>query len=421
VAGTVATFRPVNTATPVQEVVAMSEANSTAKPVPSKPSKPYPEFPLTAHPAGYWCKKIKGKIHYFGPWADPDGALARYLEQKDDLHAGRKPRPDADGLTVKELCNAFLNAKQAKVDAGELSPLTWRKYKHVCDLLVSQLGRTRLVADVRADDFAAIRDRMTRSWGPLRVRDFVQHIRSVFKFGFDAELMKVPMRFGPGFARPTKKVIRLHKAKQGPKLLAAEEIRRMLDAAGIPLRAMLLLAINCGFGNSDISKLPFSAVDLETGWIDHVRPKTGVPRRCPLWPETIQAIHDALAKRHEPKNPEHAGLVFVTKYGDAWVKGTGDDAINKETAKLLKKLGINGRKGLGLYTLRHVFRTVADEARDQPAVDHVMGHEIANMSAVYRERISDERLKAVTDHVRTWLFPPAKPAGLESAPTPSVE
>jgi hypothetical protein len=27
------------------------------------------------------------------------------------------------------------------------------------------------------------------------------------------------------------------------------------------------------------------------------------------------------------------------------------------------------------------------------------------MSAVYRETISDARLKAVTDHVRGWLFP----------------
>ena len=27
------------------------------------------------------------------------------------------------------------------------------------------------------------------------------------------------------------------------------------------------------------------------------------------------------------------------------------------------------------------------------------------MSSVYREGISDERLKAVTDHVRNWLFP----------------
>src|SRR5215831_11150755 len=69
----------------------MTKSHSTA---PADPGKPYPEFPLTAHPAGYWCKKIRGKIHYFGPWDDPDGALAKYPEQKDALHAGRTPRPD---------------------------------------------------------------------------------------------------------------------------------------------------------------------------------------------------------------------------------------------------------------------------------------------------------------------------------------
>ena len=29
-------------------------------------AKPYPEFPLTAHPSGRWCKKHKGKQLYFG-------------------------------------------------------------------------------------------------------------------------------------------------------------------------------------------------------------------------------------------------------------------------------------------------------------------------------------------------------------------
>ena len=33
-----------------------------------------------------------------------------------------------------------------------------------------------------------------------------------------------------------------------------------------------------------------------------------------------------------------------------------------------------------------------------------MGHESPHMSSVYRETISDARLKAVSDHVRTWVF-----------------
>jgi integrase len=70
---------------------------------------------------------------------------------------------------------------------------------------------------------------------------------------------------------------------------------------------------------------------------------------------------------------------------------------------------MNRTKRLGFYTLRHTFRTVADGAKDQPAADHIMGHEVAHMSSVYREGISDERLRAVADHVHAWLLPPEGP------------
>src|SRR5262245_35069529 len=145
----------MNTATPFRGLVAMSDSHSSK---PTKPSKPYPEFPLTAHPAGYWCKKIRGKIHYFGPWHDPDGSLRQYLEQKDALHAGRTPRADPEALTVRDLANAFLNAKRAQMDAGELSPRTWDGYKGACDFLVKHLGRGRLVSDLGPDDFAKLRN-----------------------------------------------------------------------------------------------------------------------------------------------------------------------------------------------------------------------------------------------------------------------
>jgi integrase len=395
----------------------MSDVDSTSpasSDKPAKPSKPYPEFPLTAHPAGYWCKKIRGKIHYFGPWADPDAALKAYLDQKDALHAGRKPRPDAEGLTVKELCNQFLNAKKALVDSGELLARTWTDYKAACDLLIARFGKGRLVEDLGPDDFAALREHMAKRWAPASVRSVIQRVRCVFKFAADNRLIRGAVCYGQNFKRPSPKVLRLEKARQGPKLFTAEEVRRLLAAASVPVKAQLLLGINCGFGNTDCGTLPLSAIDWDKGIIDFPRPKTGIPRRCPLWPETLAALKEAWGVRPEPKDPEHSGLVFITQRGLPWAKMIADSPLTKEVAKLLKALGIKGHRNF--YTLRHTFRTVADEAKDQPAADYIMGHEVPHMSAVYRETISDERLRAVAEHVRQWLFgtspaTPAPPAG----------
>jgi integrase len=391
----------------------MSASDSTARAAtgkPAKPNKPYPDFPLFPHATRRWAKKIRGQMHYFGPWSDPDAALAKYLDQKDALHAGRKPREVSAGVTVKDLCNQFLNAKHSLVESGELTNRSWQDYKASCDLVISHFGKGRLVADLDPDDFATMRGKLAKKWGPVTLGNVIQRIRVAFKFAWDNGLIDRPVRYGQAFKRPSRKVVRIDRAKKGPRLFTADEIQRLLAAAGTAMRAMILLGINGGFGNADCGHLPLTAVDLDASMIDFPRPKTGIPRRCALWPETVEAIRNASASRPAPKSAEHAGLVFITKYGLPWAKDSADQTLAKEFGKLLRALRINGRKGLGFYTLRHTFRTVADEAKDQAAVDFSMGHEGPHMSAVYRETISEARLRAVVDHVRAWLFAEPKDA-----------
>ena len=50
------------------------------------------KFPLTLHPTGQYCKKIKGKLYYFG--TDKHQALQRYLEQATYLHTGKLPKSE---------------------------------------------------------------------------------------------------------------------------------------------------------------------------------------------------------------------------------------------------------------------------------------------------------------------------------------
>jgi integrase len=385
---------------------------------PKKPRKPHADFPLFPHASGQWAKKVRRRLHYFGKWAnDPQGkvALKCWLDEKDDLLAGRTPHPKVEGITVAALCNHFLTAKRHLTQTSEISTRTFADYYAVAQNLVKGFGKNRLVVDLVADDFDRLRRHVAKTRGPVGIGNEVQRVRTVFRYGHEAGLIEQPVRFGPTFKKPGRKVLRIERAKRGTKMLEAVDIRRILKAAPMPLRAMTLLGVNCGFGNSDIRALPLAALDLDKGWIDFPRPKTGIERRCPLWPETVAALREAIAGRPKPKQSEAKGLVFVTRCGEPWgsrpklaadgeeQRGVFHDPISGEFRKVLKTLKLH-RKGLGFYSLRHVCETIGGDSRDQVAVDFIMGHSRNDMASVYRERIDDAWLLAVTEHVRKWLF-----------------
>ena len=106
---------------------------STPKSQRKKPVKPSKDFPLFPHAAGVWAKKVRGKLHYFGPWADHNAALNRWLDEKDDLLAGRTPRAKhPEELTVKHLADAFLTLKMHRYENDELTAGTYREYRTIC-------------------------------------------------------------------------------------------------------------------------------------------------------------------------------------------------------------------------------------------------------------------------------------------------
>lgn len=381
-----------------------------------RPEKPYPDFPLFPHAAGMWTKKIKGKHESFGSWRDdPEGkrALAKY----HDLVAGRPAV--AEGLSIGDLCNRFLTVKEDAADAGELVRRTFKAYKGVTDVLVEHFGKHRVVATLTTADFEALKKKAGETMDPVSVGNFVNIVRMVFKYGYDAEIIDRPIRFGPTFKRPARKVLRKARAAKGERMFEAAQIRDMLAVADVQMKAMILLGANCGFGNADCGQLPIEAINFKTGWLKFPRPKTGIDRRCPLWPETIAALKTAIEQRPLPKDTAHLGLVFITKYGDSWHKETSDNPVTQQFKKLIKDELKIWRTGLGFYCLRRGFETIGGDTGDQVAVDFVMGHaeDSRDMAAVYRQKIFDERLQKVIDHVHAWLFPPVPAAKKQRAKT----
>jgi hypothetical protein len=79
------------------------------------------KFLLTQHPTGQYCKKIKGKMYYFG--SDKKEALQKYLDQAAFLNGIQNHIQNAnnDNMTLKQLCEIYLKYQFSKVQANDLT------------------------------------------------------------------------------------------------------------------------------------------------------------------------------------------------------------------------------------------------------------------------------------------------------------
>ena len=392
------TERPDTTSTAKGDAMTQSTA-----PERIKPEKPALDFPLFPHATGRWAKKIAGKMHYFGPWSDPEGALQRYRDQADDLHP--RPKPARRVVRLNALCAEFLRHKQHQLEASEIGPRTLRAYRETCSLLTRTFGARAIIEDLVPADFRDLRAKLASRLGPDALGVAIQRVRSVFKFAADEHLVSV--RYGKAFDKPAPEIARRERQARGKRMFEPHELRQIIENARQPLKAMILLGVNAGLGQSDCSSLPQTVVDLDAGWLDYARHKTAVERRAPLWPETVAAIREAITMRPKPADPADANLCFLRASGKRWVivkpDGRHQDSVCKQFTRLLDKLNLN-HPGLGFYTLRRTVETIGERSRDLPAVMRVMGHTDGSMSGRYRVEIDDERLRAVTDAIYEWLF-----------------
>lgn len=365
------------------------------------------DFPLSWHKgACSFTKKFQGKAYYFGP--DPQTALEAYLKQKDYLIAGVEPPKDNTDISVRDLVNHYLIHREQdrgskKTSTNHISDRTFAEYKDTGRVMV-ELWDRRSVAMLRPMDFATLRHKLD-SGSPDRLRRRMTNVRSIFKWGRSVGLINVDVKYGNEFDLADKSQLRKAKANRKEPILDAATINAALEAAWPAMKAFILLGINCGFYSKDINDLRNSYVDGE--FIQFAREKTGIDRRCWLWPETREAIAAAKA----PENAEDR--MFLSKRGKPLHVPHGlnrTDLIACNWTELKKLIGLK-RENSGFKCFRHTFRTEADGAKDPEAVRMVMGHTDGSVGEFYRHRFDDERLIAVAQYVHDWLFGTAeKPA-----------
>ena len=172
------------------------------------------------------------------------------MEQKDDLLAGRTPRPKTEGLTLRDLANRFLTAKKHLAETGEITLRTYTDYYTTCQGVITTLGKDRLLTDLGGDDFDHLRRCLAKTRGPVALGNEINRVRILFKFGYDAGLIDRPIRYGASFKRPAKKVIRIARAKAGPRMFEAPSCGR--SSKPPPCRSVLWR----GWGSTAVSAMP---------------------------------------------------------------------------------------------------------------------------------------------------------------------
>ncbi len=353
--------------------------------------------------SGHWCKTIRGKRHHFGK--DRDAAIAEWARVKDDLLAGR-PKPSKDVWTVADACNYLLTAKKRKVDQGELSPRQYADLLAMAKFSVDHFGRHRSIESLQPDDFGELRTKMTDRWAPGGLTARINNIRQVFTYSYKAGKIDREVRFADQFSPPSSKTLRLDRRRKPAKFFEAEEIHKVLAVASPHVKAFTLLGVNCGLGNTDIAMMTRDDINLDAGWHDMPRGKTGAPRRAKLWPETIEAIREAVVSQPSTGG-EWKNLVFLTRIRKPWSDPESSCcSLSQAFTKAAKLAGVYKKNAKTFYALRHVTETIGGDAKDQVALNYIMGHEDGSMASVYRESVSDERLEVVNRVIHDWLYRP---------------
>ncbi|MFC1762566.1 tyrosine-type recombinase/integrase [Planctomycetota bacterium] len=351
------------------------------------------KYPLTLHKTGQFCKKIKGKLYYFGN--DKQKALQHYLEQASQLHSGKEASRTStrSDITLKTLCNLYLEYQDAGVQVGQITASHYKDQVGSLRLLARFLGQHSLVDEISTLDLQNYKRKLMRSYGSgHRVNLNISIMKAMFHW---AKKNEVVDRI-PNIDSVSKiKVVEAEKF-----IFTRAHIEKLVRVAGTKMCAMIWLAINCGFGCTDCAELKWKNLDLKSKRVKLARTKTGISRNLPLWPETVSALKEVEKK---------GDLVFYTSRGNPWVrtikgadkdgnvKYCNDNAVTKEFAKLIRKTGIEVPKRAGFYSLRRTAATLTAASGDPFAVQKLLGHADLKMATTYVQNISEQTDRAINN------------------------
>jgi len=344
------------------------------------------KFPLTLHPTGQYCKKIKGKIRYFG--TDKKKALEKYLAQATYLHGAQSlvQKTINDKMTLKQLCDLYLHYQNSRILVGDITAKHYNDLQYSLGGFMDFLGQGCRIESISTLDLQNYKRKLQSSYASVdRQNLHIGLMKAMFHWARKNDVLESI----PNIDAVSKDRV-VHKEMY---TFNQQQIGKLLSTADVKMKAMIWLGLNCGFGCTDCSRLQWKDIDFKNNRVKLARKKTGVGRNLPLWPETIKSLKEV---------PKSGSFVFITSQGHPWIRTTAttndngepkyicDNRISTKFSRLMKKVGIKAPKGTGFYSLRRTAATIAARSGDPFAVQRLLGHVDLTMATRYVQDVSEQ-------------------------------
>ncbi len=174
--------------------------------------------------------------------------------------------------------------------------------------------------------------------------------RKHFRFARNFVQWMDDLNIHPAPKNLNRKQYRFKGGSQAVPTIDASVVKQTIGAARGQLKLHLLLMLNCGFTQQDISDLHPSEVDWMGGRIRRKRSKTGDHAKVPmvdymLWKETF-----TLLQHYRSDHPDH---VLLTESGKAWLRDDIHDNGSRSRTDAIqsnyRKVEVDGKQPLKMF------------------------------------------------------------------------
>jgi integrase len=272
---------------------------------------------------------------------------------------------------------------------SEICFKTWNCYDRVLREFLSFLGGAadEDIADVTKTQVVEFRDKLSADVAASTANLYMVGLKYLFKSAKrDGYLSDSPAEF----VAPVKMAGPIVKRRA----FTSEELQRVLAAADLEERSMILFGVFTGQRLGDICTLKWENIDLERGIIHLVTIKTKKQMRIPI----AAALRDHIASlpgTDDPQTPIHPW--FCSQYSRGGEKRTSSSMHGRldhlfvnaglrkpKTAKMGKRPGKGQVNDLTFHSLRHTTVSLLKDAGVPDAVVmELVGHDTVEMSQHY--------------------------------------